>query len=72
MWGCSMHTGHLASSHSITTSLVSKGSLDDDCLARLELQGKGDTLDLLNEESQFPLSFGILLCKSMQPRNDLN
>lgn len=58
-----MHTEHLASSHSFMSSTLSNGFLDDERLALLELQGKGDALDLSNDKPRLLLSFGIIAPK---------
>lgn len=63
LWGCSMQTGHLASPHSLTFSLLSGGFLGNECLERLELLENGDALDLLKDTERSLLSFGISIVK---------
>lgn len=58
-----MHTGQRASSHSFTRSSLSEGFMDNDCLEQLELQGKGDALDLSEDTERFLLSLGMFRCQ---------
>lgn len=55
-----MHTGHLASSHSLTFASDSKGFFGVDFLTRLELLGRVDVLLLSCDKELSLLSFAIL------------
>lgn len=67
-----MHTGHLASSHSLIFASVSEGIFEDGHFSLLELQGKGDALHLLEDTDRSLLSFGIFKCQRYILRNSLS
>lgn len=58
-----MHTGHLASSHSLIFASASEENFEDGHFGLLELQGKGDALHRSEDTDRSLLSFGIFQCQ---------